>query len=95
MTPINPIKLKDMNYYKVSNQLLESDGVDTYARWTDGDSTVVSDVDARRVLGFELTPEDVRKRYGVKPLTERELASVRRSEQWRLNMRKLERRGKN
>lgn len=77
-----------MNYYKVSNQLLTSGGVNTYAHWTDGDSTVVSDVDVRCALGFSLTPADVQKRYSVKPLTERELTSIRRSGNWKLNMKK-------
>jgi len=74
-----------MNYYKISNTRLGKDGIDTFAHWTDGENTVVSDVDVRRVLGFDLTPQDVQERYDAEPLTQRQLVSIRRSDDWELN----------
>jgi len=71
-----------MNYYKIDNLRLKADGVDTFAHWTDGSHSVVSDVDVRRVIGFDLSPEDVQKRYGTEPLTQDELINIRRSGKW-------------
>lgn len=74
-----------MNYYKIRNATLEADHVDTFAHWTDGEQTVVSDMDVCRAVGFELTPEDVQARYGVEPLTQRQLINVRRNAKWSMN----------
>lgn len=71
-----------MNYYKIKNGLLNKDGIDTFAHLTDGDNTIVSDVDVRRVVGFNLTPEDVQARYGVRPLSQDELLNIKRNANW-------------
>lgn len=75
-----------MNYYKVSCERCSKDGIDTFAHWTDGESCVIGDMDARRALGFGLSPEDIQKRYGVSPLTQAELINVRRSYKWRMSI---------
>lgn len=74
-----------MNYYKIDNKQLAKDGVHTFAHWTDGEKTVVSDMDVRRAVGFDLTPEEVQKRYNVTPLTQRQLTAVSNSGEWTMN----------
>lgn len=74
-----------MNYYKIDNATLKADGIATFAHLTNGRQTVVSDMDVRRAVGFELSPTDIQTRYGIAPLTAKEIASVRRAKSWTFN----------
>lgn len=74
-----------MNYYKINTDRLKSDGIDTFAHWQSSTQTVVSDMDVRRILGFDLSPENIQKKYNVTPLTQAQLIAVRLSDKWAMN----------
>lgn len=75
-----------MNYYKIRKSDAEQAGIDLFAHYVTETYAVVSDMDLRGVMGFDLSPEDLqRKCGGVEPLTPRQLAGIQRDPRWKFH----------